>query len=157
MSRCKIFGYAFSLVQLKKWQGFLIRHHMEKCLECQKKLVNLEEVQGITFQESQVVETESLWDGFEAKLGEEKRKEQHVYSPRLRWAYGMAVFVVLVAVIIWVFKIPQFRKAKIEERLNGHFRINYLRIENKPVQAYLFQPQDSYMIFVWAQKNVSGE
>jgi hypothetical protein len=157
MSRCNIFGYAFSLVPLKIWQDFLIRYHMEKCPECQKKLVNLEEVQGITFQESQIVETEYLWDSFEAKLGEEKRKKKHVYSPRWRWAYGMAVFVVLVAAIIWVVKTPQFRKAQVEERLNGHFRINYIRIDNKPAQAYLFQPQDSYMIFVWAQKNVSGE
>ena len=50
-----------------------------------------------------------------------------------------------------------------EEILEGinegklHFRINYIRIENKPAQAYIFQPQDSHMIIVWAQKNSSGE
>jgi hypothetical protein len=130
---------------------------MEKCPECQNNLVSLDDVQGITIQESQCADTESLWDGFEAKLREAKRKEDHVYSPRWRWIYGMAFVLVFGAAAIWFVLLPQFRKTQVEESLNGHFRINYIRIENEPAQAYIFQPQDSYMIIVWAQKNISGE
>ncbi len=32
------------------------------------------------------------------------------------------------------------------------FRINYLRVENKPVQAYLYRPGESDLIIVWVQK-----
>ncbi len=157
MSRCKIFEYAFSLVPLKKWQDFLIRLHMERCPDCQKTLISREDVQGVTIQEGQCVDTESLWDGFEEKVREAKRNKQHVFSPRWSWAYGIAVVLVFVAATIWFVWSPQFRRAQVEESLNGHFRINYIRIENEPAQAYIFQPQNSHMIIVWAQKNISGE
>jgi hypothetical protein len=157
MSRCKIFGYAFSLVPLKKWQGFLIRSHMEKCPKCQKTLINREAVQRITIQESQCGGADSLWNGFEEKVREEKTNKQHVFRPRWSWAYGIAVVLALVAATVWLVLSPQFRSIQVEESLNGHFRINYMRIENQPAQTYLFQPQDSHMIIVWAQKNISGE
>jgi hypothetical protein len=157
MSCCKIFGFAFSLVPLKKWQDFLIRSHMEKCPECQKTLISREDVQDITIQERQCADSESLWDGFEDKVRKTKRDRQHVFAPRLSWAYGIAVVLMFGAAVLWFVFSPQYRKSRIEESLDGHFRINYMRIENKPAQAYLFQPQDSHMIIVWAQKNISGE
>jgi hypothetical protein len=157
MLRCKIFGFAFSLVPLKKWQNFLIGFHMEKCPKCQNLLISREDVQGITIHENHFEDTDSIWDGFEQKVREAKTGRQHVLSPRWSWAYGIAVVLILGAAAIWFALSPQFRKNQVEESLNGHFRINYMRIENKPAQAYFFQPQDSHMIIVWAQKNTSGE
>lgn len=157
MSRCKIYGYAFSLVPLKKWQAFLIRFHMERCPECQNMLISREAVQEITIHENHLKDTDAIWDGFEQKVREAKSHKQRVFSPRWSWVYGISVALMLGAVAIWFALSPQFRKNQVEESLNGHFRINYMRIENKPAQAYLFQPQDSYMIIVWAQKNTSGE
>lgn len=157
MLRCKIFEYAFSLMPLKKWQDYLIRYHMERCPQCQGTLISREDVQGITIQESQCGESESLWDGFEQKVREAKSDKQHVLGPRWSWAYGLAVVFALGAAAIWFVLSPQFRKTRVEESLTGHFRINYMRIENEPAQAYLFQPQDSHMIIVWAQKNTGGE
>jgi len=157
MLRCKIFEYAFSLVPLKKWQDYLIRYHMERCPDCQKTLISRRDIQGITIQESQCGATESLWDGFEQKVREAKSDKQHVLNPRWSWAYGLAVVIVFGAAAIWFVLSPQFRKTRIEESLNGRFRINYMRIENEPAQAFLYQPQDSHMIIVWAQKNIRGE
>ena len=157
MSRCKIIGYAFSFMPLKKWQDYLIRFHMERCPDCQKTLISREDVQGITVQESQCMATDSLWIGFEEKVKKEKTDKQLVFRPRISWAYGIAIALVSVSVMIWFILSPQFRKSQVEESLNGHFRINYLQIENKPAQAYVYQPQDSHMILVWAQKNTSGE
>ncbi len=157
MPRCKILSYAFAMIPLKKWQDFLIRHHMERCPECQNGLATVEDVRGIIIPESQCQEIATSWDGFQAKLKKGEREEPHLYSSRWRWAYAMAGLVVLAAAAILVIKTPPFHKAQLEERLIGHFRINYIRIENKPAQAYVYQPQDSNMIIVWAQKNIRGE
>lgn len=154
MSRCKIYVYAFSILPLKKWQDFLIRFHMERCPDCQKTLITREDVQEMTIQESQCGDTDSLWDGFKEKVGEAKSNGRQGFSPRWSWAHGIAFVMALAAVTVWFVLTPQFRKTQIEETLDGHFRINYLRIENKPAQAYIYQPQDSSMIFVWAQKNI---
>lgn len=157
MSRCKFFEYAFFLVPLKKWQDLLIRVHMGTCPECQKSLVNREIVQGITAQEIHYGSAESFWDGFEHKVREAKRSQKNATLPRLRWAYGVTVVVLFAAAAIWFALAPQIRKARIEASLNEHFCINYIRIEDKPAQAYIFKPQDSQMIIVWAQKNIRGE
>ena len=157
MLRCKIIGYAFSFVPLKKGQDLLIRIHMERCPDCQKNLISREDVQGMTIQESQCVAKESIWDGFEEKVEEARTDKQYVFRPRWSWAYGVAILLVFVSVTIWFVLSPQFREGQVEQSLNGHFRINYIQIENKPAQTYVYQPQDSFMILVWAQKNTSGE
>jgi len=157
MSRCKIIWYAFAFGPLKIWQDFLIRVHIERCPDCQKKLISREAVQGITIQESQCVDADSLWNGFEQKVKKTNKNERQVFGPRRRWTYGMVVLLVFLATAIWFIVLPQLRKTRIEERINGHFRINYIRIENKPAQAYVYQPQGSQMIIVWAQKNFRGE
>jgi hypothetical protein len=120
-------------------------------------LISREIVQGITIQESQCGDTDTLWDGFEKKVREVKSNKQNVFSPRWSLAYGIALVLVLSAATIWFVLSPQFRKTQIEENLNRHFQINYITIENAPAQAYIFQPQDSHMIIVWAQKNTGGE
>jgi hypothetical protein len=157
MLRCKTIEYAFSLVPLKKWQDFLIRFHMMRCPDCQKMLISREEVQGITVQESQCLATEAVWDGFEEKLKEARTENRQLFRPRWNWAYATAVAFVSVSVAIWILISPQFRKSRVEESFSGRFRINYIQIENKPAQTYVYQPQDSFMILVWAQKNTSGE
>ena len=157
MLRCKILECAFSFVPLKKWQDFLIRVHMGNCLECQKTLISREDAQEMTIQESHCVATESVWDGFEEKLKQARRDKKQVLRPRWSWAYGVAIVLVFVSVSVWLVLSPQFKKSQVDEGLGGHFRINYVQIENKPAQTYVYQPQDSHMILVWAQKNTSGE
>ncbi len=155
MSRCKIIEYAFSFVPLKKWQDFLIRHHMEKCPDCQRSLISREDAQDMTIQEDHCVATESVWDGFEEKVKGARREKQQIFRPRWSWAYGLAM--VLVFVSVWLVLSHQFRKSQVEESINGHFCINYIEIENKPAQTYVYHPLNSNMILVWAQKNTSGE
>jgi hypothetical protein len=130
---------------------------MENCPNCQKTLISREDVQRITIQENQCGDSDSLWDGFEEKVRKAKSDKPQALNPLWRWAYGAAVVFVIGAVAIWFVLSPQYRKSRIEESQNGHFKINYMRIENEPAQAYLFQPQDSHMIIVWAQKNIRGE
>jgi hypothetical protein len=142
---------------LKKWQDYLIRSHMEGCPDCQETLIRREDVQGMTIQENQCVATETVWDGFAEKVKQTRTEKPQVFRPRWSWAYGLAVALVSASVALWFVLSPQFRKSQVEESLNGRFRINYIQIENKPARTYVYQPQDSHMILVWAQKNTSGE
>jgi hypothetical protein len=130
---------------------------MERCSDCQKTLISREDVQGMTIQEIQCETTEVVWDVFEEKLKEARTDTRQAIRPRWNWAYGIAVALVSVSLVIWFILSPQFRESQVEESLNGRFRINYIQVENKAAQAYVYQPQDSYMILVWAQKNSSGE
>jgi hypothetical protein len=50
--------------------------------------------------------------------------------------------------------VPSSRKSP---DLAERFQINYIKIDNKPARAFLFQLQESNMIFIWAEKINEGE
>jgi len=57
--------------------------------------------------------------------------------------------VVMVAVLIY----KTFTPSRIQQKeLTKTFQINYLKIENEPAQAFIFQPKDSDLIIIWAEK-----
>jgi len=153
MFRCKIIHFLFNVFPLKAWQSFLIRQHIQKCPDCQKELASMEEVRSLLIQESEGGSFEGEWLAIRGKLREEKRKEKHLFWPRLRWIGGVAGLLAVVAIGIWLYFSYTPHKSLQEKDLAERFRINYIRVENKPAKAFLFHPHDSKMIIIWAEKN----
>ena len=98
-----------------------------------------------------------LWDDFKSRLKAERRESRPVHAPNWKWAYGVVAALVIVAGIVVVSNISQWRNGRVEKITRDHFQINYIRIEGEPAQTYLFKPQGTDMIIVWAQKNTSGD
>jgi hypothetical protein len=157
MSDCKLFEFLFDVFPLKKWQSFLILRHMQDCPRCQEKLAGRDEVFDLMIREDHVLDDSAVWAGFESKLKSERRRDRPVRSPRWKWAYGIVAAFVIVAGVFVVSNISQWSNGHAVEIAGDHFQINYLRIEGKPAQAFLFKPQGTDMILVWAQKNTAGE
>ncbi|UCC39605.1 MAG: hypothetical protein JSV96_17800 [Candidatus Aminicenantes bacterium] len=155
MLRCRIIGFFFNVFPLKVWQSFLIRRHLQKCPECQRELASIAEVRSLLTQESEGESLEGEWLAIRGKLSGGKRKERDLFSPRLRWAAGVAsLFVVAVAVIgSWLYFSYTPGKSPQEKDLGERFRINYIRVDDKPAKTFLFRPHDSKMIIIWAEKN----
>jgi len=157
MSNCRIIEFLFAVFPLKIWQDFLIRRHFQDCPRCQEKLVNRNEILDLTIREEHITEVEAQWAGFKSKLKDEKGKVKPVRSPQWKWAYGVVAAFVVVAGIVVVSNISYWGNGRVEEISGVHFQINYIRVEGEPAQAYLFKPQGTDMIIVWAQKNTTGE
>lgn len=157
MTNCKMAEFLFAFIPLKIWQDFLIRRHMQDCPRCQEKLANRDEIIELVIREEHIKDAESLWTDIESKLKTKQSKEKAVHSSQQRWAYGAAITFVIVAGIFVVSNISHWRNNRVEEISSDHFQINYIRIEGEPAQAYLFKPQGTDMIIVWAQKNMTGE
>jgi hypothetical protein len=157
MSNCKLVEFLFTALPLKKWQDFLIRCHMQKCPRCQEELASRRDILELIIREEQIAEGDGLWDGFQSKLREDQRTEKSIPASQWKWAYGVVAAFVIVAGIFVVSNISQWGNGSIEDISGDHFRINYLRIEGEPAQAYLYQPQGTDMILVWAQKSTTGE
>jgi len=105
-------------------------------------------------EESKAGSIEGLWPEIKKKLNQEKRKKQNSLWFRLRWAFGTASFLMAAVAGILFYRTITLDKASLKENLVERFQINYIRIENKPARAFLFQPYDSEMIVVWAEKNI---
>lgn len=152
MLRCKLIDFLFTVLPIKRWQGFLIRRHIQKCPACLSRLAEVEEVRPLFIQESELEDLESLWPAVKARIDEGREEVRVPLWRRWKWAYAAAFLFVAVAVWLWFFSPFSPGKGPSEEPLAGQFQIDYIEIENEPAQAYIFHPQDSNTYFVWVEK-----
>ncbi|NIM90477.1 MAG: hypothetical protein GTO17_05960 [Candidatus Aminicenantes bacterium] len=152
MFRCRMVNFLFSIFPLKIWQDFLLRKHIQDCSCCQENLASLEEAKSLLIQEGEVGDLEGLWPKVKVQLAEEERKEKYFRLPRWGWAVGAAGLLVAIILGVWLFW--SARLGKPSEEPGSPFQIKYIRVHDKPARAYLFQPQDSNMIIIWAEENI---
>ena len=153
MLRCRIINLLLSIFPLKIWQDFLLQKHIQDCPICQEKLASREETKSLLIQESEVGNLEDLWPKVKVQLPREKRKERLFRLPRWGWAVGAVGLLAAVLIGIWLYR-PFALDKSLEEELGGEFQIKYIRVDNKPARTYIFQPQDSNMIIIWAEKDI---
>lgn len=153
MFQCKVINLFFTIFPLKAWQSLLIRHHIQSCLNCQNKLASIDEAKSLFLLEGDEGSLERQWLSIKGKLKDEKRKGKLTFRPRLRWIAGAAGFFAAIALGIWLYLSLTPDKSFQETNLAERFRINYIRVENKPAKTFLFRPHDSKMIIIWAEKN----
>jgi hypothetical protein len=137
---------------LKIGQDFLLRKHIQNCPACQGNLASLEETKSLLIQEGEVGDLEDLWPKIKVRLSEEKRKKEGLRLPRWGWAVGAAGLVAVVIIGLWLFWSAHLGKPS--EEPGRAFQIKYIRVHNQPARTYLFQPQDSNMIIIWAEENI---
>lgn len=154
MFRCRIVDFFFHLAPLKRWQSFLVSLHIQKCKLCQAKLASTEEVKSFLVQEKEFENLESLWPAVSKKISE-KGKEQKIFlRPRWKWAIGAASLLAVITIGILIFYVSNsVPRSSVENMVEG-FRINYIRVGDRPAEAFLYQTQDSDFIMVWAEKNI---
>jgi len=152
MFRCKLIDFLFTVLPIKRWQGFLIRRHIQKCPVCLSRLADVKEVRPVLIQESELENLESMWPAVKARIDEGREEVRVPLGHRWKWVYAVAVLFVAVAVWLWLFSPFSPGRGPSEEPLAGQFQIDYIEIENEPAQAYIFHPQDSNTYFVWVEK-----
>lgn len=154
MFSCQIIKFLFSFTPFKALKGYLVSHHLENCPSCQKELASREEARSFFIELNEVQESESLWPAVQGRIEAAKTKES-VRQPFLRpgWRWAVAAASLIVAAMVGVLIYRTFIPARIQEHeLSETFQINYLKIENEPAQAFIFQPKDSDLIIIWAEK-----
>ena len=152
MFRCRMVNFLFSIFPLKIWQDFLLLKHIQNCPACQENLASLEETRSLLIQEGEVGNLEGLWPKVKVQLTKEKRKEKFFRLPRWGWTVGAAGLLIALILGVWLFRSANIGKRS--EELDRPFQIKYIRVHDKPARAYLFQPQDSNMIIIWAEENI---
>lgn len=158
MFRCKVIDFLIKTFPLKVWQDFLIRHHIQKCPACQTQLASVEEAKPFLRQEDEVGSTDRLGFAIKARLREKRGEKRivHLPRPRMRWAWtaGIAALITVAVLGVWLYTVLTPAKVPGDEDLVERFQINYIRVENKPARAYVYWPQGTEMVIVWAEKTI---
>jgi len=154
MFLCKFVYFWFSLFPFKPWQDFLVRAHIHKCLSCQDRVASLDEVKALLIHESDVQSSRDLWPDVKSAIIAKKPEKHAFLAGYRRWAFAAAgLMAILIAGSLFYTVLVQDRGLT-EQEEGVRFQINYLRIGDEPATPYLYQPKDSDMIIVWAEKSL---
>jgi len=161
MWHSKIINFCFWILPFNSWKDFLLGRHIEKCPSCLKSLASQEEARSILIQAEEVQNLEVLWLDFLGKLKKEKEKKvirQRKPGLKLKWqwAAGLATVLLAVAINFWFFQGNKLEKIQEAGEIIEHesFELYYVKIESEPARTFVFQPHDSKVIIVWAEKNI---
>jgi len=152
MIRCRLINFLFRVFPFRAFQGFLIKNHFEKCPDCQNSLVRAEDARLFLVKEEKAREMINLWPGISEKLCEGSgEKLRTPFFLKWRWVLSAAGLAVFIFTGVWYFNRPDSTEMAFQQSLDQAFKINYIKVEEKPAGAYVYEPQDSEMIIVWAE------
>jgi hypothetical protein len=150
----------FGLFPIRIWRDFLIGLHIGKCPRCQSRLVSREEARALLVRAGDLSgAAQNLWPGIRSAI----RKEKSVRLPaRVRtgwkwgWAWGAAA--VLAGVTgFWLLRSSGVPKLSLSNATGpDRFELEYVRVGGETANAYVYQPRDSDMVLVWAEKISQG-
>ncbi len=152
MIRCKIINFLFRVFPVRAFQGILIKHHFEKCADCQNSLVKAEDAQLFLVKEEKASEMVNLWPGINEKLCEGSgEKIRTPFFPKWRWALSAAGLMIFILTGFLYLNRPDSTELASQQGLDQSFKINYIKVEEKPAETYINEPLDSDLITVWAE------
>ncbi len=153
MFKCKTVEFLFRFLPFQYGRGFLIRRHMEKCPRCQERLASMEEVKRLLVAEENIAAKIDLWPAFKGKIEQAKGgKSPPLLLMRRKWGFRLAGALTVILAGALIYLGVDHRKSGTEINNPESFCIQYIKVNDQPAQAFLFQPKDSDMVFVWAEK-----
>lgn len=150
MLRCAFYEVLFFLIPLNIWRDFLIKKHFEGCRRCRLKLASREETLAYMIRPE---EAESLFD-FNANPPDftERKKKDRLSSVGFLRRFGWAAAGLTAAAALLFFLIfPGITPRTEEEKENGRFQLLSLKVDERPAQAYLYRPQGTELVIIWAE------
>jgi hypothetical protein len=137
-----------------KVKRFLIRFHIQKCEGCISQMASREEVKALIIQESDVADLRDLWPAIKTGVAEKKSERKTLISSNWRWAFVAASIVVVFLAGFLLFTTISQNGILLDQEGEVRFKINSIRVGDEPATPYLYQPKDSDMILVWAEKSM---
>ncbi len=154
MSTCKIIDVLYAAVPSRLVRGWLIRRHVETCSRCQARLVSRSETAALFVKPEEAGAPGELWRTVEPRVGREvNAAARRAPWPRWEWAAGAASLLALAVAGFWL--LQGLGPAPIRTdfaRPADRFEIDYVNVGGAPAQTFIYQPQGSDMIIVWAGK-----
>jgi len=156
MAFCKTADLLYAALPLRPLRDMLIRGHMEGCPRCQARLLSREEGRGLLVAPGELGRPDSLWQRvsfeagrFAAVPGARPARAGAVW----RWAAAAATAAVVVVTSLWLLR--EIGGPGVGPGVVGRaerFEIDYIKVGGAPAQTFVYQPQGTDTVFVWATK-----
>ena len=154
MLKCKGTHLLISLFPFHFWRDFLIRSHIQKCERCLSRMASRDEAKAMIIQEDDVRNFRNLWPGIETGAIAKKPEKKAIPFLNRRWIFAAASMVVVFLAGILFYSILFQNGTLAEQEGEARFQINSIRVRDESATPFVYQPKDSDMILVWAEKSL---
>jgi hypothetical protein len=147
----------YAALPLRPIRAFLIRSHMENCPRCQARLISRAEAGRLFIPSDRVVMPGALWERISSQAERGTRVPEATPSPAgagWRWAAAVGTAAVIAVSGFWLLR--QVEKPGFGPGAVGpadRFQIDYVNVGGAPAQTFVYRPQGTDTVFVWATKN----
>jgi hypothetical protein len=155
MDFCRIADRLYDALPVRPLRDWLIRRHLEKCPRCQARLLSREEAKSLLVGPDQVGPADALWTRISAEstcpaalTGRAPARAGRVR----RWATVTVLAAVLTVSGFWLLREVERPGFEMATASINRFQIDYVKVGGMPAQTYVYQPQGTDTVFVWAQK-----
>ena len=127
---------------------------MERCERCQARLVSRSEAEALLVKPGDAEAADRLWRAIEVRAGHAVRvREKRATWLGWEWAAGAAALLLVAAASFWLLRgVENGGVRPGDVRPASGFEIDYVNVGGAPAQAFVYQPQGSDTVFVWAGK-----
>lgn len=154
MGLCRICEGIYEKAPFGFIRGLLIRGHMGNCPVCRAGLASPEEALSVLAQARDFEERAGIWTAVRSRLKRETNlAPDHAGFPLLRWISAAGMVVAISAGAFWLYMNSSADAPLGSSASSGLFRLDDLKVGGKPARAVIYQPRDSDMVVVWAEKN----
>ncbi|OGD28537.1 MAG: hypothetical protein A2V57_04010 [Candidatus Aminicenantes bacterium RBG_19FT_COMBO_65_30] len=158
MDFCRTVDLLYTALPLRPLRGWLIRGHMERCPRCQARLLSREEARGLLVAPDGVGNADAIWRQISSQAGRLtafSETRPAMAGAKWRWAAAAATAAVIAVTGFWLLR--EVEKPGFGPTAAGpadRFEIDYVNVGGAPAQTFVFQPQGTDTVFVWASKNL---
>lgn len=157
MDFCKTVDRLYAALLLRPLRDWLIRGHVEKCPRCQARLLSREEAKGLLVGPAQVGNSDSLWRRISGEVGRVAAlPEMRPSRGSLVWHWAAVAAMVAVVVVTGFWLLREIERPGFDAQAiapAGRFQIDYVNVGGAPAQTFVYQPQGTDTVFVWASRN----
>jgi hypothetical protein len=118
------------------------------------RVASQDEVKTLIIKQEDVGEFKDLWPAVKSGVIQKNGKREKRDFPYKRWAFStVGILAVLLAGFLFYSVLFQ-NGILIEPEGEARFQINSIRVGDEPATPFIYQPKDSDMILVWAEKGM---
>jgi hypothetical protein len=157
MDFCKTVDRLYAALPLRPFRDWLIRVHMDRCPCCQARLLSRDEAKSLLVGPDQAGSPDAIWRRISRESGRAASvPEMRLGRGSLNWRWApVAVMAAVVALTgFWLLREverPGFDASAIPP--GDRFQIDYVNVGGAPAQTFVYQPQGTDTVFIWASRN----
>lgn len=159
MALCRLADLFYDRLPWPPIRALLIRVHMGDCPLCRARLADREDVRTLLVPGEAVAGTETLWRRIAAEASTWRPKERTVPDDRRRgpivrrWAPAALLVLVVASTGLWLMRqVERSQERSVASGSRASFAIDYVRIGGAPARAFIYKPQGSETVFIWAER-----